>query len=182
MQDRFAMMCCHGRIGNHFGGIFGAISGLLPSVCTRAQSECRPLEYRRPHSAMSLSKTSPRILCLWQKWHRLDQALIFTALPWYTGLVGPFASLALPAGGFLLAFDHPSMFLFFLCVRTRTRAMMFSPWWKKERVADSDISMTTEGSHSLLSRQCHDLYYPRDQAPKVGTLASTRKEGSSVYC
>ena len=25
MQDRFAMMCCHRRIGNHFGGIFGAI-------------------------------------------------------------------------------------------------------------------------------------------------------------
>ena len=71
-----------------------------------------PRQYRRPHSAMPLSKTSPRILCLWQKWHRLDQALIFTGLTWFTGLVGPFASLALPAGGCLLAFDRPSMFLF----------------------------------------------------------------------
>ena len=71
-----------------------------------------PRQYRRPHSAISLSKTPPRILCVGQKWHRLNQALIFTALPWFTGLVGPFASLALPAGGCLLAFDRPSMFLF----------------------------------------------------------------------
>ena len=68
----------------------------------------------------------------------------------------------------------------FLCVRTRTRSMIFSPWWKKERVADSDISMTTEGSHSLLSRQCHDLYYPRDQAPKVGPLPV--HERTAVQC
>ena len=106
--------------------------GCCPSVCTRAQSECRPLEYRRPHSAMSLSITPPHILCLWQKWHRLDQALIFTGLQWCTGLVAPCASLALPAGGCILAFDRPSMFLFFLCVRTKTRAMMFIPWWKKK--------------------------------------------------
>ena len=31
----------------------------------------------------------------------------------------------------------------------------------KEIWADSDISMTTAVCHSLLSRQCHDLYYPR---------------------
>ena len=62
---------------------------------------------------MSLSITPPHILRLWQKWHCLDQALIFTGL-WYTGLVAPFASLALPAGGCILAFDRPSMFLFFL--------------------------------------------------------------------
>ena len=30
-----------------------------------------------------------------------------------------------------------------------------------EIVVDSDISMTTAVCHSLLSRQCHDLYYPR---------------------
>ena len=41
---------------------------------------------------------------------------------------------------------------------------------EKEILADSEISMTTAGSHSLLSCQCHDLYYPRDQAPMVGTL------------
>ena len=39
---------------------------------------------------------------------------------------------------------------------------------EKEVVADRDISMTTAGSHSLLSRQCHDLHYPRGQAPVVG--------------
>ena len=71
--------------------------GCCPSVCTRAQSECRPLEYHRPHSAMSLSSTPPHILCLWQKWHRLDQTLIFTGLQWCSGLVAPCASLALPA-------------------------------------------------------------------------------------
>ena len=103
-----------------------------PSVCTKAQSDCRPLEYRRPHSAMSLSITPPHILSLWQKSHRLDQALIFTGLQWYTGLVAPCASLALHAGGCILAFDRPSMFLFFLCVRTRTRAMMVSLWWTKK--------------------------------------------------
>ena len=102
-------------------------------ACAREQRvSVGPRQYRRPHSAISLSKTPPRILCLWQKWHRLDQALIFTGLQWFLGLLGPFASLALPAGGCLLAFDHPSMSLFFLCVRTRTRAMMFSPWWKKK--------------------------------------------------
>ena len=106
--------------------------GCCPSVCTKAHIDCRPLEYRRPHSAMSLSVTPPHILCLWQKWHRLDQTLIFTGLQWYTGLVAPCASLTLPAGGCILAFDRPSMFLFFLCVRTRTRAMMVSPWFSRQ--------------------------------------------------
>ena len=48
--------------------------------------------------------------------------------------------------------------------------MMFSSWWKKESVADSDIPMTTAGSHWLLLRQCHDLENPRGPAPVVGPL------------
>ena len=103
-----------------------------------------PRQYRRPHSAISLSQTPPRILCLWQKWHRLDQALIFTGLQWYMGLLGPSASVALPAGGFLLAFDHPSMFFFFFLVRSDKNAGEdVQSMGEKEFLADSDISMTT---------------------------------------
>ena len=115
--------------------------GCCPSVCTRAQSECRPTSVPPPHSAMSLSKTSPRILCLWQKWHRLDQALIFHCSPVVCGLSWSIC-LSRFARGRVPPCVRPSVDVSnFLCVRTRTRAMMFSPWWKKERVADSDISM-----------------------------------------
>ena len=66
-------------------------------------------------STADLCDNSPAHLASLAKVALLDQALIFTGLPWYTGLVAPCATLALPAGGRILAFDRPSMFLFFSC-------------------------------------------------------------------
>ena len=102
---------------------------------------------------MSLSITPPHILRLWQKWHRLDQALIFTGLQWFLGLVGPFASLALPAGGCLHPCVRPSVDVSIFLVRSDKNAGDdVQSMVEKEVVADSDISMTTAGSHSLRCR------------------------------
>ena len=60
------------------------------------------------------------------------------------------------------------MFLFFLLCLDKNAGNDVQTMVEKEILADSDISMTTAGSHSSLSRQCHDLYYPRGQAPVVG--------------
>ena len=62
------------------------------------------------------------------------------------GLLGPSASLALPAGGCLLAFDHPSMFLFFSVRSDKNAGEDVQSMEEKEFLADSDISMTTAGS------------------------------------
>ena len=43
MQNRFAMMCCHGRIGNHFGGVQGAIDNRSYSSTEPAISGLLPL-------------------------------------------------------------------------------------------------------------------------------------------
>ena len=126
-------------------------------MCTIGQSECRPTSVpptslcdlvvqNSASHPVSLAKVAPvgRIANL--HWS-----------PVVMGLVGPSASLALPAGGCLLAFDHPSMFPFFIVCLDKNAGDDVQSMGEEYFLADSDISMTTAGSHSLLSHQCHDI-------------------------
>ena len=142
MQNRFAMICCHRRIP--FGGIrlpstTGVAAhqsqpslGCCPSVLTRGQGECRPLQYRRPHCAMSLSITPAHLESL-SKVAPLGPS---ADLHWSSVVFGLGCSMSLSR--FAHGRAHPcvrpsvDVSIFLLCVRTRTRAMMFIPWWKQK--------------------------------------------------
>ena len=167
------MVCYHWRIGVPFGrygepSTTGAAApqsqpslGCCPCVCTRAQSECRPTSVP-PTSLCDLVVQNSAS-------HPVSLAKVAPLGPIY-GLAWSIC-LSRFARGRVPPCVRPSVDVSFFLVRSDKNAGDdVQSMVEKEILADSEISMTTAGSHSLLSCQCHDLYYPRDQAPMVGTL------------